>query len=153
MTASTDPTDPTALAADLREALRPLWRRLKSHRTLSMGKIGIMARLEQGGQLAATDLAGLERVSHQAVATAVRELEETGLVSRATDPADRRRTLIDLTPAGRDRLATERSAGQDWLAHAVATHLDATDRVALAAAIPLLRRLDTADHPDAGQAS
>lgn len=144
--------DPSALASDLREAMRPLWRRLKSHRTLSMGKIGIMARLEQGGQLAATDLAGLERVSHQAVATAVRELEEAGLVSRATDPADRRRTLIDLTPAGRDRLAAERSAGQDWLAHAVATRLDATERAALAAAIPLLRRLDTADHPDAGQA-
>lgn len=146
------PSDPTALAADLREALRPLWRSLKAHRTLSMGKIGIMARLEQGGQLAATDLAGLERVSHQAVATAVRELEETGLVSRAPDPADRRRTLIALTPAGRDRLATERCAGQDRLTHAVATHLDAAERATLAAAIPLLHRLDTADHPDAGQA-
>lgn len=153
MAAPPSPSDPTALAADLREAMRPLWRRLKSHRTLSMGKIGIMARLEQGGQLAATDLAGLERVSHQAVATAVRELAELGLVSRSPDPADRRRTLIDLTADGRDRLAAERSAGQDWLARAVATHLDATERAALAAAIPLLRRLDTADHPDAGQAS
>ena len=145
------PADPTALAADLREALRPLWRRLKAHRTLSMGKIGIMVRLEQGGQLAATDLAGLERISHQAVATAVRDLEEAGLVSRATDPADRRRTLIDLTPAGRDRLAAERAAGQDWLTRAVATQLDAAERATLAAAVPLLHRLDTADLPDAGQ--
>lgn len=147
------PSDPTALAADLREALRPLLRRFKEHRTLSMGKIGIMVRLEQGGQLAATDLAGLERISHQAVATAVRELEEAGLVSRAPDPDDRRRALIDLTPAGRDRLAAERSAGQDWLAHAVATHLDAAERATLAAAVPLLHSLDTADHPVVGQSS
>lgn len=153
MAAPPFPSDPTALAADLHEALRPLWRRFKSHRTLSMGKIGILARLEQRGHLAATDLAGLERVSHQAVGTAVRELDELGLVSRSPDPADRRRTLIDLTAAGRDRLTAERSAGQDWLAHAVATHLDATERAALAVAVPLLRRLDTADHPDAGQPS
>ncbi|MBB1032221.1 hypothetical protein G6027_15300, partial [Dietzia sp. SLG310A2-38A2] len=42
-----DSTDPTALATDLREALRPLWRRLGEHRTLSMGKVGILARLDR----------------------------------------------------------------------------------------------------------
>lgn len=144
--------DPAALAADLREALRPLWRRFKALRTLSMGKVGILAHLEQGGPLSATDLAGLERISHQAVANAVRELESSGFVSRTTDPADRRRTLIDLTPVGRDRLHTERYAGQGWLTHAITSLLDEDDRATLAAAVPLLHRLDTAGHPIQDQA-
>lgn len=143
MTEPTDPTDATGLAAELREALRPLWRRFNAHRTLSMGKTGILSHLDQRGALAATDLAGLERISHQAVATAVRELEEMGLVSRSPDPADGRRTLVAVTEDGRRRLLTERSAGQDWLAHAVADELDDAERATLAAAVPLLRRLDS----------
>ena len=62
------PTEPDAvtLATDLREALRPLWRRLSAHKTLSMGKTGILFHLEQRGPLTATDLAGLERLVLQA---------------------------------------------------------------------------------------
>ncbi|EYT62697.1 MarR family transcriptional regulator [Dietzia sp. UCD-THP] len=136
------PVDPTALAADLREALRPLWRRLGEHRTLSMGKVGILARLDRHGALTATDLAAHERISHQAVAGAVRELEEMGLVSRRPDPADGRRVLISLTGTGRTRLDGERSAGQEWLIHAVTDELSETERATLAAAVPLLGRLD-----------
>lgn len=134
--------DAATLATDLREALRPLWRRLRAHKTLSMGKTGILNHLEQRGPLAATDLAGLERISHQAVANAVRELQDLGLVSRSPDPADGRRTLVSLTDAGRERLTAERAAGQDWLVDAVAGQLDADERATLAAAIRLLRRLD-----------
>ena len=147
----TDPDpDAVTLAADLREALRPLWRRLNSHRTVSMGKLGILSRLQQRGPLSATELAGLERISHQAVAAAVRELEELGLVSRSPDPSDGRRTLVDLTDEGRSRLAAERAAGQEWLTRAVVDHLDDAERAALAAAVPLLRRLDAG--PDAEDA-
>ena len=52
-----------------------------------MGKVGILSHLEHRGPLAATDLAGLERISHQAVANAARELQNLGLVSRSPDPA------------------------------------------------------------------
>ena len=144
----TDRSTPAALATDLREALRPLWRRFNSLRTLSPGKIGILSDLERLGPLTATDLAARERISHQAVATAVRELEEPGLITRSPDPADRRRSLVTLTDTGRERLATERAAGQEWLTQALADELTDRDRATLAAAIPLLRRLDTGrPHP------
>ncbi|UVE93794.1 MarR family winged helix-turn-helix transcriptional regulator [Dietzia sp. B32] len=153
MTPADPPIDPTAaprpdiadLAEDLRQVLRPLWRRFNSHRTLSLGKVGILSHLEQRGPLAATDLAGLERISHQAVANAVRELQDLGLVSRSPDPADGRRTLVTITADGRELLRTERGAGQDWLTHALAGQLDDAERARLAAVIPLLRRLDSED--------
>ena len=93
--------------------------------------------------MSATDLAGRERISHQAVATAARELEELGLVSRSPDPTDGRRMLLTITEQGRGRLGTELAAGQDWLLRAVTDHLDAEERAALAATIPLLTRLNS----------
>lgn len=147
--------DPVALAADLREALRPLWRRFRSHNTLSLGKVGILGHLGQHGPLSATDLAGMERISHQAVANAVREMQELGLVSRRPDPLDGRRSLVELTEAGRARWSAERLAGQDWLADSISGHLDPAERAALAAAVPLLRRLvaDTPVDPDSTDAT
>ena len=76
------------------------------------------------------------------MAGAVRELEQMGLVSRSPDPADGRRVLITLTDSGRARLDTERSAGQEWLIHAVTDELSESERATLAAAVPLLGRLD-----------
>lgn len=140
------PSDPIALASDLREALRPLWRRFNAHRTLSQGKVGVLSHLDRRGPLAAADLAGLERISHQAIANAVRELGDLGLVSRSPDPTDGRRALVHLTDAGHVRLRQEREAGQDWLTRAIAEQLNPAELDALAAAVPLLRRLD----PDAG---
>lgn len=136
------PSESSDLAADLREALRPLWRRLNAHRTLPPGKVGILSRLEVIGPLSATDLAGLERISHQAIANAVRELQDMGLVSRGRDPSDGRRTLVALTDPGRVQLRLERTAGQDWLTRSVEEQLDDAERAVLAAAVPLLRRLD-----------
>lgn len=143
--------DPDTLATDLRDAIRPLWRRFNEHRTLSLGKVGILTHLERDGSLSATDLASRERISHQAVATAVRELEELGLVSRSPDPADGRRMLVTLTGQGRRRLHLERTAGQDWLVRAVTEHLDDDERATLAATVPLLNRLNS-DAPTPGAA-
>ena len=56
-----------------------------------------------------------------------------------------RRALVTITAGGREQLRTERAAGQDWLAHAIADHLDRAERARLAAAVPLLRRLDSED--------
>lgn len=145
----THPDAPDDLAADLREALRPLWRRFNAHRTLSLSKVGILSHLAVHGPLTATDLAALERISHQAVASAVRELQSLGLASRSPDPGDGRRTLVHLTGPGRERLRSERVAGQEWLTRSIEEHLEATERAALAAVIPLLRRLDSEDHGDA----
>jgi hypothetical protein len=50
---------------------------------------------------------------------------------------------IEITPAGRQKLALESSAGQGWLDRAVAERLSPDERTSLAAAIPALRKLGT----------
>lgn len=136
----TDP-DPAVLARDLRLAMRPLWRRFTAERTLSHGKLGILGTLNRNGATAAARLAESERISPQAVATAIRELEELGLVQRQPDPDDRRRALVSLTPAGRERYATERDAAQPWLVAAIDQRLTAAERATLASAVELIERI------------
>lgn len=106
-----------------------------------MKQTGILSRLVREGPATASALATQEKISPQAVATAVRELEDPGLVSRTVDDHDRRRMQITITAAGRERLASELGAGQDWLARTMAERLSAAEQAQVAAVVPLLLRL------------
>ncbi|MDV6281597.1 MarR family winged helix-turn-helix transcriptional regulator [Rhodococcus jostii] len=130
-----------ATAQVLREALRPIWRQLTTGRTISVGKIGVLAYLSKHGQTSASTLAAAEKISPQAIANAVRELESLGLVVRTPDEQDRRRIWIELTDAGRERLAQERSNGLDWLEHAIAERLTDEEKKTLDSVVPILRKL------------
>jgi DNA-binding MarR family transcriptional regulator len=134
-------TTASELAADFRDAVRPLQRRFHSNRTVSAGKAGILAQLLEYGPATASELAAAERVSPQAAAFAVKELERLGFVIRTTDDSDRRRVRIEITDVGREGLRRERSAGVLWLAQAIADRLDAQELAVLASAIPVLRKL------------
>jgi DNA-binding MarR family transcriptional regulator len=60
-------------------------------------------------RLTVSDLAKKRRVSLQSASTLVQGLVERGWVTRAPDPDDRRRALLEVTPEGlaRARLARE----------------------------------------------
>lgn len=60
--------------------------------------------LERRGRLSAAQLARNSFVTAQSMADMVRVLSRKGLISRAPDPSDRKRLLIELTPAGREFL-------------------------------------------------
>ncbi|MDE8668184.1 MarR family transcriptional regulator [Pseudarthrobacter sp. H3Y2-7] len=132
-----------ALTHSLFEALHPLLRQLNAERTISPGKIGVLRHLAERGRATTSELAVVVRVSPQGISLAVRELLGLGLVERAPDAEDRRRVWIEITPAGRQKLALESSAGQGWLDRAVAERLSPDERTSLAAAIPALRKLGT----------
>ncbi len=125
----------------LGDALRPLFRRMNSERSISLGKMGVLSRLANDGPDTASALSAALHISPQAINLVVRELEALGLITRTPDTADRRRLWLDITDAGRTRLALERGAGSGWLDEAVAEHLSATEQATLAAAIPVLRKL------------
>lgn len=138
----TVPSDQST-AQNLREALRPLWRRLAAGRTISVGKVGVLVYLAKHGPTAASQLAAAEKISPQAMTTTVRELEGLGLIVRTPDENDRRRISIELTAAGSDRLEQERSTGADWLQQAIGQRLTADEKQALDAVIPVLQKLAT----------
>jgi DNA-binding MarR family transcriptional regulator len=123
------------------ETLHPLLRRLNAERTLSPGKLGVLRHLAEQGRATTSELAAVVQVSPQAISLAARELERLLFVVRVSDPEDRRRIWIELTDAGRQKLAQELAAGHAWLDRAVTERLTPEERKTLEAAIPVLRKL------------
>lgn len=67
-----------------------------------------VAQRGKGDAIPVSDLAEQTRVLPAAVSRSLRQLEDAGLAERIHDPADHRRTLVRLTPAGEEtRLQAE----------------------------------------------
>lgn len=65
------------------------------------------------GPLAQRELAVLCRVADQTMSRTIERLDRSGHVTRGADTRDRRRTLVEITPAGRDVLAAARREEQE----------------------------------------
>jgi DNA-binding MarR family transcriptional regulator len=86
------------------------------------------------------DLAELMNISAPSMTRLVEILEEAGWVERRRDPADQRCLLLVLSPVGRKTLETLREESASELSGELAD-LDDEERAALAAAVPVLRKL------------
>ena len=134
--------DTATLAHELRETIGRLVRRLRAEPgTLPVPQGTVLARLDREGSAGASDLAAAERMRPQSMAQIVRELESAGLISRRPDPDDGRRALIEITPAGLERLHTARARREGWLTEVLEREFTADERDTLRAALSLLRRL------------
>jgi DNA-binding MarR family transcriptional regulator len=99
--------------------------------------IRILALLEDVGPLGVTAIAEADRSSQPTISGAVRQLVQEGWVAKQPDPSDARRSLVQLTAKGRQRLADARRDN----GAAVAERLSRTGRSAdeVAQAISVLR--------------
>ena len=86
-------------------------------------------------------LARLERISPQSMGATVAALEERGLVGRAPDPADGRRSILSLSADGRALLQRRRSARSEYLSAALESAFTRAEVKQLQAAAPLIERL------------
>jgi DNA-binding MarR family transcriptional regulator len=86
------------------------------------------------------DLAELMNMSAPSMTRLVEIMEEAGWVERRRDPADQRCLLLVLSPVGRKTIETVRDEAATQLSEEM-TDLTADERAALAAAVPVLRKL------------
>ena len=107
---------------------------------LSPTQTAALATIERHGPLTPSELAERERVQRPTVTRVLARLEEAGLVDRAGDPADRRSSLVSISPAGRDLLDAVRTRKDAYLARRLES-LDADDRAALDRAAAILERM------------
>jgi DNA-binding MarR family transcriptional regulator len=133
--------DTTMLASELRMVLGHLVRRLRAEHRFSLSQGAVLGRLDREGTRSIGDLAVAERVRPQSMAQTIADLEACGLIARRADPADGRRTLVELTDEGLRMLEQDRRQRDGWLARAIAEDLSPQEQNVLAQALALLRRL------------
>jgi DNA-binding MarR family transcriptional regulator len=137
----TDHATTPELAHDTRETLGRLIRRLRAEPGPPVGPHAVLGRLDRQGPASISDLATAERMRPQSMAQIVNDLEEAGSVSRGVDSEDRRRVMIELTPAGLATLEETRARREDWLAQTLDAELSARERDLLRKALVLLDRV------------
>src|SRR6201986_2943822 len=129
------------LAHDLRETLGMMVRRVRQEPGPPVHILAVLSRLDRRGPAGVSDLAAAGKMRPQSMAQTVREMENSGLVSRRPDPDDGRRAFVELTPEGRKQLKAVRVAREDWLAQALDHELDAREREVVREALGLLARI------------
>jgi DNA-binding MarR family transcriptional regulator len=136
------PEDASAeLAAELRQMLGQLIRRLRAEHGFPLAQGTVLGLLDREGPQGISDLAAAARMRPQSMAQTVHELEAAGLVGRRPDPADGRRAFIELTSAGLDALEADRRHRDGWLARVLSEELSERERSVLHEAAPILRRI------------
>lgn len=133
--------DVVRTASELRAVVGALVRRARAADELPAAQAAVLGFLDRDGAMTTSELAGALRVRHQSMSRTVALLVARGLARQRPHPRDGRKTLIVLSPAGREALDARHGRRVDWLAEAIATKLSPAEQVRLAHTIELLARL------------
>ncbi|MGW4484263.1 MarR family winged helix-turn-helix transcriptional regulator [Amycolatopsis sp. NPDC004368] len=132
------------LARHVREGVGRLnWRMRSEAGAPSPGPtvLAVLSRLYRAGTQTPGELAESERIHPQSLTRVLASLVERGLVTRTADPSDGRRSLIDITHAGRIVLRDFSISREQWLAAAMERALSPTEQQLLRMAADLMLRM------------
>jgi DNA-binding MarR family transcriptional regulator len=150
MGTSGDRRDTAETAVRLAVAVKRLQARIREEAGvtstgLSVAQVSIFSRLVHEGPVTAASLAAAEHVSQQAIAQSLAGLKTGGLVSVKPDPADGRKSLLEVTATGRALYETILASRDDWLIRAIESAVNPAERPVLERAIEMLERLGQVD--------
>jgi DNA-binding MarR family transcriptional regulator len=107
---------------------------------LTPTKISVLLHVSRAGQIRLSELSDAEGINPTMMSRVIANLTEAGLVTRVSDPSDRRAALVEATAAGRklaDRIRRERTDALNLALEG----LDERERSQIEAALPALERL------------
>lgn len=136
--------DPVEVAAALRVSVGVFVRRLRQsplQDELTTPEMTALSRLDRDGPATPSALARAEQITPQGMGATLNGLVKRGLVQRAPDPEDGRRTVMSLTEAGREIVRSKRSARTQQIAKSLSERFTQEELQILMAAAPLIGRL------------
>ena len=125
-----------------------LTRQMRRHRPdhgLTLSQLEVLGEVSRTGVSTPAELATRMHVRVQSLTDSINELEARGLVSRRPDDADRRRQLIEITPAGTALLDRDRAERDAWLSASMRDNLSELEFDLLMLVAPVLRKLADAE--------
>jgi DNA-binding MarR family transcriptional regulator len=108
---------------------------------LTVPQLTALSRLGRFGPATTAELARREQITPQAMGATIAGLEQRDLLVRQPDPADGRRSILSLTPAGRAVIGSGRSAVVDRVALVLTESFTDEEIATLDAGARLLERL------------
>ena len=114
--------------------------RLRREHDFTLGGLNVLMVVEATAQCRVYDIAAALEITVGGVSQAVDRLEKSGLLSRRPNPEDRRSSIVELTPAGREVLAAAGSTFDDELARHLRAPLTADALAHLSEALATVRR-------------
>src|SRR5690242_20712263 len=134
----------------VRRVVRRLVRARLDEPNLTSSQVELLRVVEASPGVGVAAAARAMHLAGNSVSALVYQLVEAGYLRRETDPADRRAARLHLTRAAHSRLGAWR-AGRGELIGGALAQLSATERSAVARALPVLRKLtailSTVDDP------
>lgn len=137
-----DEVSHSATGARLRVVIARLARQMRQQSPggLTPSQWSALATIEEHEPLRIGDLADREGVSAPTATRLVASLEDSGLLSRSSDPADRRTAYVGLTDAGREKINWARSVRTARLVQKLSA-MPKSDVQKIVDALPLLESL------------
>jgi DNA-binding MarR family transcriptional regulator len=134
------------LPSGLRLAIMRLSRRLRQQAVgqITASQLSALTTVSKRGPLSLGEMAAIEQIAPPSMTRIAARLEETGLVERQVDRADRRIARLAITDAGSALLEETRTRRDLYLARRLQDFTD-HERGVLADALPLLERLAVVD--------
>jgi len=140
-------SDAVADATQIRRGATSFASRARAERkgVLTLNQTAVLGLLAKAGAMTPTEIADKMRSSLQSLTRTIASLEAERMVSRATDPGDRRQSILSITTNGREALWNEMRPRDEWIAGVIEQELTATERALLVMASRLLERLAEVD--------
>lgn len=141
-------TNLTPAGTELRDAVTTLARQLRRHRPntgLTRSQLEVLAEVTRSRVITPAELAARLQVRVQSLTDPINDLDDRGLLSRTPDPDDRRRQLLEVTPAGEAILETDRAQRDVWLQATMRQTLTQLEFDLLMLVAPILRKLAEAE--------
>ncbi|HEY0261030.1 MAG TPA: MarR family transcriptional regulator [Lacisediminihabitans sp.] len=132
-----------ATAAAVHVAVSLFTRRARESKSseLSLPERTVLSRLDRNGPDTTADLARWEEISPQSMGVTVAALESRGLLERAPDPTDGRRSILTITAEGAAVVHASRGELTNRLATALDAHFTRDEMELMRTAAPLIERL------------
>lgn len=143
----------TSAATELRESMMAVTRQMRRHRPdhgLTLSQLELLGEVSRAGSTTPAELGARLHVRVQSLTDGINDLVGRGLAARRPDQQDRRRQLIELTPAGLALLEADRAERDAWLHATMRDTLTDLEFDLLMLVAPVLRKLADADAAAAG---
>ena len=123
-------------------------RQMRRHRPdhgLTLSQLELLGEVSRTGVTTPAELGTRLHVRVQSLTDSINELVSRGLIARRPDQTDRRRQLIEITPAGMALLEADRAERDAWLHATMRDNLSELEFDLLMLVAPVLRKLAYAE--------